>query len=93
MEDDELDDAYERSMNLDHKNINDALDDVIDSLSKFKAADRVDDLTSMDFADIMEHLHYAQWVIGGVMYQHGIPLCGHLDHDDDDDDDEDEDDD
>lgn len=75
---DEEEEMYEETMNRDHKNLNAALDDLIDSVSKFKAANRIDELTAEDYAEFMVDLDYARFMLGGIMYLHGIPLCGHF---------------
>lgn len=79
---------YEKTMNRDHKNLNQSLDDLIDSVSKFKAAHRIDELTAEDFAEFLVDLDYARFVLSGVMYLHGIPLCGHIHEDDEEEEDE-----
>lgn len=89
MDEEEAEEVYERTITIDNKNVHKALDELIDSLTKFKAADRIDDLTTEDYAKFLTDLDYARFMVGGVMYLHSIPLCGHF-HDDDDEEEEDD---
>lgn len=83
-EDNGFEEAYREAIRVDLGNINSAMDGLIDSVSRFKAVQSVDDLGPDDFANMITHLDYAKFIISGVMYLHGMPICGHDDHDEDD---------
>lgn len=84
-DDDEIREHYETAIKADTENINRAMDSLIDSVSTFKASARADDLTPDDYANMLFSLDYAKFIISGVMYLHGLPLCGH-DHEDEEED-------
>lgn len=85
MDEEELEEAYEKAVEADTENIKTALSGLIDTLSPFMAARRMDELTTEDFAAILTNLDFTKFVISGVMYTHGLPYCGHI-HDEDEED-------
>jgi hypothetical protein len=71
----------------DVKNLNLALDRLIDSVSSFKGKG-TDVFTEDDpeglWIKMQEDLDFAKFIISGLMYAHGLPLCNH-DHDEEED--------
>lgn len=80
-EDEEAEQVYRETIAMDLKNINEAMNNLIDSVSKFKSIDSIEQLSDEDFAVMLAHLDYARFMVSGVMYLHGRPICGH-DHND-----------
>ena len=69
----ELELAEEDQDNIDH-----ALDHMIDSVAKFKG----DSVSPEDFYTFLNILDYTRYIIGGVMYEYGIPFMIDEDNDD-----------
>lgn len=82
MDDDELEEMLQKSLQNDTDNMNQAMDGLIDTVSKFKSVSSVAELTNDDFGEMLASLQFAAFVISGIMYNHGIQMCGH-DHDED----------
>lgn len=78
----EFEEAYREATKTDLINLNAAMDRLIDSVSRFKGAQGFDDLDENDFAKMIADLDFAKFVTSGVMYLHGMPICGH-DHSED----------
>jgi hypothetical protein len=77
---------FKEELANDQSNFQSALDHLIDSVSHFKAnGDKsLVDIEPMEWAKMLETLNFATFIISGLMYSYGIPICGH-DHDDEDD--------
>lgn len=88
-DEEEIHKAYEETIKMDLSNLNTAMDRLIDSVSRFKSVTSLEDLGHEDFARMLADLDYAKFIVSGVMYLHGIPICGH-DHSGDEDCDEDD---
>lgn len=73
----EFEEAYQEAIKMDLTNINSAMDRLIDSVSRFKSVRSIDDLEPTDFAKMLADLDYSKFIISGVMYLHGLPICGH----------------
>lgn len=84
----DFEEAYQEAIAVDLKNINGAMDRLIDSVSRFKSAQGLDDLDPNDFAKMLADLDYAKFITSGVMYLHGMPICGHDHTDEEEDEDE-----
>lgn len=83
-ENSEFDELYQEAIKADLSNLNSAMDRLIDSVSRFKSVPSIDELEHTDFAKMLADLDYSKFIVSGVMYLHGIPLCGH-DHSGDED--------
>lgn len=84
--DEEFEEVYQEAVKNDLSNLNSAMDRLIDSVSRFKSAGSFDALDQNDFAKMLADLDFAKFIVSGVMYLHGMPICGH-DHDEEEDED------
>ena len=75
-------------LRIDMKNLDDALDRLIESLSGFKARGR--DMFTEDnselWASLKSDLDFANFIVSGLMYSHGMIICSHDEEEDEDDD-------
>ena len=77
----EPEEAYEKAIRTDGDNISKAMDSLIDSVSRFKSVERVDEISKEEWGQMLASLDYARFIVSGVMYFYGLPICGH-DHED-----------
>lgn len=85
--DEEEDNFIEKIAATDLKNLNRAMDELIDTLTKFKAVSHIDELQPQTFVDMLNALEFGHFIVSGVMYSYGMNICDH-DHDDHDDQDD-----
>ncbi len=79
-EENDFEELYQEAIKNDLTNLDSAMERLIDSVSRFKSVQSLEDLDAVDFADMLANLDFAKFVVSGVMYLHGIPICG-VDHD------------
>lgn len=71
----------------DIKNMNEALDQLIDSVSTFKSNGSemfTDDSKEEEWVKMQDAIDFAKFIFSGLMYSHGIPTCFHEEEEDDD---------
>lgn len=88
MEDIDPDDEhfFEKLQASDLKQIDKAMNRLIDTVSQFKSVDSLEELKADDFVEMLWSLDQASFVISGVMYTYGINPYDECDHDHEEDD-------
>jgi hypothetical protein len=78
---------FDKLQAADLKAIDKAMNRLIDTVSKFKSVDTLEELKPEDFIDMLYSLEHSHFVVSGVMYTYGMNVyeedCEH-DHDDED---------
>lgn len=70
----------------DLKQIDTAMNRLIDTVSRFKSVETLDELKGEDFIEMLWSLDQASFVVSGVMYTYGINPYDECDHEHDDED-------
>lgn len=80
---------FDKLQAADLKQIDTAMNRLIDTVSKFKSVEALDELNAEDFVEMLWSLDQASFVVSGVMYSYGVNPYDECDHDHDDEDEED----
>ena len=83
--DEEVGDEFLKAIKVDQENFNGALDRLIESVSSFKAqgSEMLTDVEDDQWIQMQINLDYAKFILSGIMYSYGLPLCDH-DHSEED---------
>lgn len=84
--DEETEKFFDKLQAADLKAIDTAMNKLIDSVSKFKSVETLEELKGEDFVNMLYALEHSHFVISGVMYTYGMNVYEDCDHDHDDED-------
>lgn len=79
---------FDKLQAADLKSIDKAMNKLIDSVSKFKSVETLEELEPDDFVNMLYALEHSHFVVSGVMYTYGLNVYEDCDHDHDDEDEE-----